>query len=543
MPAITITTTNSKITTGSSALASSVANSTLTVNDDAYLISLTGGDGANLIGFTAVTVDGVLEGDGTSYDGLSASLGMTSNAMALTIGASGEIFGDYDGVFSDQTITIANSGILEGSQFAGIDESYSNAAASSVSNAVSGQVMGASYGIRSDGAGLGVTESVANSGLVQGLLQAGIFFLGDAAAKIVNAASGRILGKTGIDDSGSTGAQRIVNAGLIEGGSGAAIFIEPSGGGLNLSNSATGTISGDVGIYDFCATSSSRTLSNAGGVFGGDAIDEFSNGTLTLTNAATGRIVGSANGIFDDGATGARTIKNSGVIQGADGYGLFEATAGTNLLNNLSGGQIIGGGTSGYGIYDGAALGVQTIDNAGLLIGGEYALYTGNSTTVHFVNSGIVEGDVDLTGEDVVKITGGKVKGNIDMSASSTADKFVATGGAVTGEVAFGSAAGNTATIFGGVSALDFVLHDAADTTTFIYKAANASTATRLDTINGWSSIDDHLDLSAFVGPSAGASVHQTITGGNDFISVAGTAFKLELVGVGTAISASQIII
>jgi hypothetical protein len=488
-----ITTTNSNITSGSAAFTSTIANSTLTVDSGAYLISMTGGDGADVTDFTAVTVAGLLTADGTGEYGLVTSLSATNDPLALTIGAAGEIYGASTGVENFQSDTLSNAGIIEGGAGAGLYDRNAKAGANTLTNAATGEVIGQLYGIYEFGGGLNVTVAIANSGLISANTQAGIELNEVAATKIVNGAGGRIEGASGIVDQDCSGAEKIFNSGVVD----------------------------------------------ASGLFG---VEEESTGAFVLTSGATGRITGAAAGVYDDGASGARTIKNSGFIQASNGDGVVEYTAGTNLIDNLVGGKIFGGGPAGRGIFDGASSGVQTIDNAGLLAGGEYALYAASPTTVVFTNTGLVKGDVYLAGDDTVDIKGGKVNGNIDMSASdaTSANKFVATGGVITGEVLFGDGVGNTATVGAGVAGIDFVLDPGHSTNTFIYKAANASTAANLDKITHWQSPDDMIDLSAFASHSSFANIGQSIVSGNDFITLTGTKFEVELVGVGAKLDSSS---
>ena len=96
----------------------------------------------------------------------------------------------------------------------------------------------------------------------------------------------------------------------------------------------------------------------------------------------------------------------------------------------------------------------------------------------------------------------------------------------------------NTATIETGAAGTTFYTNLAGPGTTFDYKEANASygtTAATRDTIYNWSA-HDLLDLSAFAGAH---TLVQSFTAspGNDIVTLTGTAFSVELVGVTTAIT------
>ncbi len=122
-------------------------NSTLTVAANAYLLSYTGGDGADISDFASVTVNGVVAGYGSSYDGLYNFLTHTSDKLTLTVGATGQIYGYEYGVESLQADAISNYGTITGKYDSGIYEHGSSSSANSLTNYTTGKVVGYDYGI------------------------------------------------------------------------------------------------------------------------------------------------------------------------------------------------------------------------------------------------------------------------------------------------------------------------------------------------------------------------------------------------------------
>ena len=173
--------------------------------------------------------------------------------------------------------------------------------------------------------------------------------------------------------------------------------------------------------------------------------------------------------------------------------------------------------------------------------------------TVVFTNySGMVNGDVDLTGQDRVTIAGGTVIGNVDMSGS-TSNTFTMSGGAITGEVIFGGGDGTITKSAGAGTAFDLLAN--ATNTDFVYDFANASygtgtTAATRDSITGWvdgGAKGDILDLQGFLKSAPPfSSIGQDlipVTGAatyDDIITVAGSKFSVEVMGVATALSSAS---
>ena len=90
---------------------------TLVVDADAFLIAEGLGFGANLEGSWTVIINGTVETFGSSFSGLAYSFGSNSNALKLTVGKAGDIFGPDRGIIFNSALvgsTIANRGTISG---------------------------------------------------------------------------------------------------------------------------------------------------------------------------------------------------------------------------------------------------------------------------------------------------------------------------------------------------------------------------------------------------------------------------------------------
>ena len=394
--------TGSKTVSSGDAFADTTSvNSTLSVAANAYLLSYAGGDGADISDFTSVTVNGLVAGYGSAYDGIYNFLTSTTNALALTVGAAGQVYGYEYGVESLQTDHISNYGTITGKYDSGIYEHSAVFGAFSLTNYASGQVVGYDYGLYQTAAS-NSTQTIVNSGLIEGEFDEAVYLTGTGATTITNGATGRMIGEdSGIYDENSSGAQAISNAGLIEGYDDEAVYFDNTAGSIKIGNGATGRIVGDYGIYDD-DSSGAFTVNNLGLIEGGDAfgvdLDTIS-GAISITNAVNAQIYGGYDdGIYIDDALKGVTIANSGLIEeGGDGYGIYlEDVTGAVNISNAATAQIIG--TDDYGIYVDGVTGALTIKNAGLIEGGySYGLYledmTGLTTIANSATGQIVGGD------------------------------------------------------------------------------------------------------------------------------------------------------
>ncbi|HEX4507613.1 MAG TPA: Hint domain-containing protein, partial [Alphaproteobacteria bacterium] len=293
-----------------------------------------------------------------------------------------------------------------------------------VTNETGGTITGAQYGVR-------VFESgtVVNYGTIKGTAQDGVA-LNDGGT-LTNGAGARIQGKFFGVDAG--GAATIDNAGTITAttnNQGQGVKLAAGG---QLTNESGGLIQGKyagVSAYQGATVINHGSIAstnagdnhavgvNLGG--GGTLINDGSIGGYsgvyilgsdgdTVTNAAGGVIAGSAYGITTSFSSGPATIDNSGTIIGASNDGVFLFDGGT--VTNAAHGTITGGsaGISGFGsgpLSIGNAGTIQstadsdygvnisaadnTLNNTGLILGGNGADLAGNSATVD--NSGTIVG-------------------------------------------------------------------------------------------------------------------------------------------------------
>jgi hypothetical protein len=150
-----------------------------------------------------------------------------------------------------------------------------------------------------------------------------------------------------------------------------------------------------------------------------DAMAGVYGGGLNTTVTNKGEIDATYYGIYSNDAA---HVENSGEIQGAMAVvlgGNSAPTANTaggqkttefhNVLINHKDGEILGGGS---GVYF-AGVGQQKIVNDGLIAGGEIAV--GNSSgTLHLVNRGIIDGDVQFdSGNDFLDTRRGTINGEV----------------------------------------------------------------------------------------------------------------------------------
>lgn len=114
MTTYAINSSNSVATTdGSTAFPGTISPpplSTLEVANGGYIRAEDGGDGADLVDFTAAGVTGLIEADGSSNDGINNSVSKKNSSLALTVSSTGTIYGGLTGVYSTQVDLITTPG-------------------------------------------------------------------------------------------------------------------------------------------------------------------------------------------------------------------------------------------------------------------------------------------------------------------------------------------------------------------------------------------------------------------------------------------------
>ena len=370
--------------------------STLSVAANAYLLSMSEGAGATLYDFKTVTVNGLVAGYDPTYAGLATRDTTTTNALAVTVGASGEIYGGDAGVSSYQIDEITNAGLIIGDAGYGVYEFDAVAGANSLTNSASGQVVGGDYGLFFGSASLNTSQAIVNSGLIEGQSVEAILLNQTGANTISNAAAGRILGgEVGIAIENAAELQTITNSGLIEGYDDDAIYLAGNigittvskgvttvGGVMTVNNKASGRLTGESGIYGFELTGT-VTINNAGlleGVLAQAVALQTVVGAISITNAANAQIYGDdGSGVYLDDGTGAATIANAGLIEGVeDDAATLEFLTGPMTVSNAATGQIIGSVADGIDIE--YSKGTVAITNRGF-IEGEAGVYVENDSS------------------------------------------------------------------------------------------------------------------------------------------------------------------
>ncbi|WP_213980421.1 autotransporter-associated beta strand repeat-containing protein, partial [Sphingomonas sp. dw_22] len=238
------------------------------------------------------------------------------------------------------------------------------------------------------------TVTIVNRGLIRG---------GNDAIRLSESTAGGDSGVVTIDNSGT-----IVSTGLDGSGAQAqqaqGVDVTVTGVTLNLTNRAGGTISGSQGVV----SSATINLVNAGTITGtgatsgqGEGVRGTTGATLNLTNEATGVITG----LYGIIGTGNTTIVNRGTISGSDGgtgsptrEGIRINLSATSTLNNI---------TLAAGSMTSAGTGAGASGNA-VVFGGSGVAGTVNTLTIE-TGAGIdggVAGAPASGVEDILNLTG-----------------------------------------------------------------------------------------------------------------------------------------
>ncbi len=398
--------------------------------------------------------DGSLTNTGTISSTSGSGIQAYNGSLSVTNLAGGMISGSAYGIDAGNAGTfISNAGTISGNY--GVQMQ-----GGAVHNLTGGVITGAAHGILSASGATAIT----NSGEIHGgagLFQQGVYVTAGAGSSVNNQAGGLIDGWRGVTFQAAATDAVVVNAGTITGTgdngvtlfgggtvqnlSGGVINAMASGGWGILGSGTTsvlnlGTINADSGL----ATNGVLTLNNTGLVNGTvNGLLSYDNGIFNITNSGTisassttagrgmnlagvgngvtnqagglisgwrgielaanstnttlinyGTITGLAQGILSFAATGTN-LTNFGTITG--GNHAFIVAGGSGTVTNHVGGVMIG--TIYNAVYGGAG---STIINAGLMTGGNAAVYTDGAGTL-LVNTGTVR----VTGSIVSSVTSG----------------------------------------------------------------------------------------------------------------------------------------
>jgi hypothetical protein len=263
-----------------------------------------------------------------------------------------------------------------------------------------------------------LTGNVNNQGEILSTDSHGVYVGGLMTGNFTNGAGAKVwANEAGVLLSGGLSGS-FSNAGSIYGGSqGVWIAGDLTGG---FSNADTGTIVGKgVGVDVTRALGGGFT--NAGDIQSVNCHGVFMRGMLTgnFTNASGAAILGQDHGVELNGLTG--NFSNAGEIAAFGSHGVVvkgtlsgnftntgsiagqlhglsvETTATTGTYTNTTNAQIVAVSSAGVGVYVDSSAVMGTLNNAGLIAGGNKSLDLQNSVNAFVVNnSGILQGDIYL---------------------------------------------------------------------------------------------------------------------------------------------------
>ena len=336
---------------------------TLTVNNAGLISAPNAFDGVILGNNTIVTNSGTITG-GTAGSGVLTIIG---TSVTVTNSKTGSITGDIVIFDGGGTTTVNNAGSIVGGTFA--IEAHTTITGS---NSSSGTITGGADAIRTDDAG--ATIGFTNSGTITGGTNGsgsgyGINTNNGGTINLTNTATGMISGPTAGVGGGDV---TLNNAGTIAGTGGAGSGSSGvSGGVLNITNTKTGLISGDFAI----SGGGPSTIINAG--------------TITATVAVDGN-----------------TIVNNGKIVvgngGSDYAAGIDLTFGPHNVAVNNGTIVVGDAIAGLNNTVGVNLGdSNTVINNGTITAGANGISIGTcgcvaATNNTVVNNGMLDGRIDL---------------------------------------------------------------------------------------------------------------------------------------------------
>ena len=517
-------------------MASFIATNTNTANSDGFVFPAAGDD-------LAVPLDIHILATGAGFAGVTGPGGaivqnngrILGNAAGISLGGTGQtttILNYADGTISSTT----GAAILVAATGAGSNVNIQNGGTVSAT-------VGTDGAIQVDGAG-----QIVNFGLVTSA-GIGVVQVGSVAStslfSLVNTATGVIVGgTTGYGGQNSLIVEQIDNSGLINGG-----VVLGDGNGASMVNQATGRLTG-------AAPLSSSTGSGGDVTFGDGDNDRFTNlgtmGVLAMGNGAQAYVVnyGTMGGITLGNGAGAY-VGNAGTIVGdvqlGNGAGqVFDSTLGmiTGTVTAGSGGATIVGALNGGHLVGGAGNDVLIANQTNLVgyavvttldgKGGSNALYGGQGTNLFLSGNAtynqIWGAESAISGThysnntvDYAAVTGAGRGIYVDLHHGHNA--YIIDNGSYTFVDAIEhvpnvkgtagadiiQASGNPGIIEGRGGADQLYSGSGADT--FVYTGyADSNLVSGYDTISGFQTGVDKIDLSAFGLSAANALIESNAT-------------------------------
>jgi fibronectin-binding autotransporter adhesin len=445
-----------------------------------------------------------------------------------TLNNTGSVTGDYIGVELGQTGTVNNA---VGGAITGLDGNaiYAVAGATIINDGVLASGVGSGY----DAVYVTTDGSLANTGTITGDGAAVQF---NGSATVTNSATGTISGNNG-SAIFIEGAGTLTNAGVLTSTNNEAVAILQGGSVTN-----TGTI---TGLYTGVQLGSSShplggTIVNSGTIQatfdGGTGV--YTAGAATVTNNAGATIAatltaGSGSwGVQSD--LGALTLTNAGTIQGDAGVVL---DAGGTVTNASTG--VITGTTTAINSGAGGASGAVNIANAGVITGGDYAIQlTGaydNTITLQAgsTTTGLISTD---SGNDSLTLAGAST-GGVNLGAGNNTLTLVS--GASAGGTLDGGSGGTNALILSGATSgvvsgsqlVDFATATKTGAGTWSLTGATSGLTASWTVQQGILSVANDAALgSGSLTINGGAEFQATATtGGTRAVTIAGTGADIDV--------------
>jgi hypothetical protein len=345
-----------------------------------------------------------------------------------------------------------------------------------------------------------------------------------SSAYVTNAASITVItsGPAVINPTYTAGVvQSFTNFGTLD-STGTAANAQSSGILLTLGDAAglSSTINNSGGLvtgYDYGIFLAANNATSVPGIIlnSGTILGRASSAHINADQLQAAAILGGANTVL--------TINNTGLIEGGEGIWLLSNDAGTQVVNNGVGGRIIGTTSENGHIY-----GIKIQDNNNGLQG-----------TGTVINAGYIGGYVDVAAlhANVTNLSTGTINGQIFALGSGTLDLVaggkVADGAAFLDGAANGLSLGLSTIILNGSAATVGQLTDAAQYTGFGFVTIAAGSTWLLGTSSssaGFASVSQIADFGTI--DLAGALSGNTI---NMEGSVAGTSTEVDFTGTNSA--------
>jgi len=430
--------TNSGSITGRHGITGGFAGFSITVKNDAGMIT-------------------ALNGSGLNIDDLGSTADVT-NAFGATIKGgvlAASTLGDGDGVDVDGVLTLVNSGDILGLGAKGGTNNAEAVAAGggSITNTATGRIIGstlsadapngdalrAGNGILiddSNGANAVSATTVTNSGLIQGKSGFAVKFIGNFADTVTNNAGGTLRGAgTGAAIQTGGGNDTVTNRGSITGDNGTAIDLGDGDDMLKIEGAAAsiaGNVSGGTGTNTLTIDPGTGNSFSYSGEISNFTSVGISSGEVTLSGAST--------------YSGTTTVAGTLTVTNTSGSAIGSGPVAIGSTGTLSGTGIIGANVSVAGggiISPGLSPGTLTLE-------GDLALVNGSVLSYEL---GTVSDLIDLYG--TLSFTGGGSAvfdilnaGGLQAGAEYTLVNFGDISGLTLSNLSFGSTPGGFSGFF-----------------------------------------------------------------------------------------------